>query len=162
MALFFESFEEILSEFLPQSENPKHETDESEGKKIKKRKHKGRKEDIFESISAVAKTKFELSKMTLENFESSVAQITSVRDLTSAEKDEVVRQRRLVKGRIFAQKKRNKNTTQIDELKAKILTLETDKLKLGQDMDRLARENAALRKEVASLLVVMNKTNVYF
>jgi hypothetical protein len=109
-----------------------------------------------ESISL---SREELLSFSSEQFEDFVMQITAVRDLSQSEKNEIKRQRRLIKNRESAQASRQRKKSHIDELERKVKDLGNENIHLKEKISSLDHENTYLKKELSQLKAFVNKLN---
>jgi len=101
----------------------------------------------------------ELLSLSSEQFEDFVNQVSEVRELTAYEKNEIKRQRRLIKNRESAQASRQRKKSHIDELERKVKELGGENLHLKDRLCSLDKENSYLRTEVAHLQSIVKMTN---
>lgn len=128
-----------------------------------KRSRKKRKISPSESIDVLPEDIEELDGKSLlqlssRAFEEYVRRKTSLRDLTSEEKKDVKRQRRLIKNRESAQASRLRKKNYIEKLEAKVASLQQSNSQLRTQVASLTTDKESLRQEVANLQGLIKKT----
>jgi len=111
---------------------------------------------------SISLSREELLSFSSEQFEDFVLQITAVRDLSQSEKNEIKRQRRLIKNRESAQASRQRKKSHIDELERKVKDLGNENIHLKEKISSLDHENTYLKKELTQLQAFVNKLNRHF
>jgi len=86
--------------------------------------------------------------------------VTDTRELTQNEKNELKRQRRLIKNRESAQASRQRKKSRVDELERKVNDLANENSVLKENISALSTENAQLKSEVGFLQAVVNKSGI--
>jgi hypothetical protein len=107
---------------------------------------------------SVTLTRDELLSFTSEQFEEFVSSVVNSRDLTSSEKSEIKRQRRLIKNRESAQASRQRKKLHMDQLERKVKELSSENTVLKENMATLCSENNQLKQHVAFLNEVVKKS----
>jgi len=107
---------------------------------------------------SVTLTRDELLSFTSEQFEDFVTSIINSRDLTSSEKSEIKRQRRLIKNRESAQASRQRKKLHMDQLERKVKELSSENTALKENIATLCSENNQLKQHVALLNEVVKKS----
>jgi hypothetical protein len=107
---------------------------------------------------SVTLTRDELLSFTSEQFEDFVTSIINSRDLTSSEKSEIKRQRRLIKNRESAQASRQRKKLHMDQLERKVKELSSENTVLKENIATLCSENNQLKQHVALLNEVVKKS----
>lgn len=107
---------------------------------------------------SVTLTRDELLSFTSEQFEEFVTSIINSRDLTSGEKSEIKRQRRLIKNRESAQASRQRKKLHMDQLERKVKELSSENTVLKENLATLCSENNQLKQHVALLNEVVKKS----
>jgi len=96
-------------------------------------------------------SKEELLNLTSTQHEEFLSRVRANRDLSTAEKQNVKRQRRLIKNRESAQASRQRKKNYVEELEKKLADLQQDNNKLNQTISNLSTENLFLKNQVESL-----------
>jgi regulator of replication initiation timing len=99
-----------------------------------------------------------LLQLSSRAFEEYVRRKTAVRDLTSEEKKDLKRQRRLIKNRESAQASRQRKKNYIEKLEAKVASLQQNNTQLRAQVAALTGDNTKLNQEVANLQGLIKKT----
>jgi hypothetical protein len=107
---------------------------------------------------SVTLSRDELLSFTSEQFEEFVSSIINARDLTSGEKSEIKRQRRLIKNRESAQASRQRKKLHMDQLERKVKELSSENTSLKENIATLCSENNQLKQHVALLNEVVKKS----
>jgi len=102
----------------------------------------------------------DLLRFSSEQFEDFVSQVTDMRELTQSEKNEVKRQRRLIKNRESAQASRQRKKSRVDELERRVKDLTHENSLLKENITALTTENTQLKSEVGFLQAVVNKSGI--
>jgi len=101
-----------------------------------------------------------LKSTTCEEFEEQVRQVTQVRELTPAEEYAVSRQRRLIKGREYANNSRVKKKQENETLREQNDRLLAEKNTTAQEMALLQQENQRLTFENAQIKLLLSNLGV--
>jgi len=96
-------------------------------------------------------SKDELLNLTSTQHEELLARVRHKRDLTVVEKQNVKRQRRLIKNRESAQASRQRKKSYVEELEKKVADLMSENTRLSQSVNTLTSENMFLRTQVEAL-----------
>eukprot|EP01122_Echinamoeba_exundans_P008823 TRINITY_DN3002_c0_g1_i1.p1 TRINITY_DN3002_c0_g1~~TRINITY_DN3002_c0_g1_i1.p1 ORF type:complete len:641 (+),score=225.89 TRINITY_DN3002_c0_g1_i1:408-2330(+) len=99
-----------------------------------------------------------LLQLSSRAFEEYVRRKTAMRDLTSEEKKDLKRQRRLIKNRESAQASRQRKKNYIEKLEAKVASLQQNNNQLRAQVAALTSDNTKLNQEVANLQGLIKKT----
>lgn len=99
-----------------------------------------------------------LLQLSSRAFEEYVKRKTANRDLTSEEKKDLKRQRRLIKNRESAQASRQRKKNYIEKLEAKVASLQQSNNQLRSQVTSLTADNTSLRQEVQNLQGLIKKT----
>jgi hypothetical protein len=106
---------------------------------------------------SITLTREELLSFTSDQFEQFVSQVTEVRELSQSEKNELKRQRRLIKNRESAQASRQRKKSHIDDLERRVKDLASENIVLKDKVSSLDNENVNLKNEIAHLQAIVNK-----
>jgi len=109
---------------------------------------------------SVTLSRDDLLRFSSEQFEDFVSQVTDAREPTQSEKNELKRQRRLIKNRESAQASRQRKKSRADELERKVNDLTNENSVLKENISALSTENAQLKSEVGFLQAVVNKSGI--
>lgn len=119
--------------------------------KTKAAKQKEKEKEISIEINAdrpFGLTRDELLTISSAQFEAYVNKLTEKRDLTSQEKSELKRQRRLIKNRESAQASRQRKKVNMEQLESKVQELENERQTLKEQVAALANANSRLEAEL--------------
>jgi hypothetical protein len=145
-----------------QLQHPQIIKEEDGAKKNRKRKKSpisssGITKRIKNERDSITLTREELLSFTSDQFEQFVSQVTEVRELTQSEKNELKRQRRLIKNRESAQASRQRKKSHIDDLERRVKDLASENIVLKDKVSSLDTENINLKNEIAHLQAIVNK-----
>jgi len=145
-----------------QQQPPQIIKEEDGAKKNRKRKKSpisssGITKRIKNERDSITLTREELLSFTSDQFEQFVSQVTEVRELTQSEKNELKRQRRLIKNRESAQASRQRKKSHIDDLERRVKDLASENIVLKDKISSLDNENINLKNEIAHLQAIVNK-----
>jgi len=107
------------------------------------------------TISSVTLSREQLLSFTSDDLDAFEKKITSVRSLTSAERKEMKRQRRLIKNRESAQQSRRRKKDRVDELETIVEDLNGINKTLNTKLSDLEAESTILKAEVSQLVGVI-------
>jgi hypothetical protein len=145
-----------------QLRHPQIIKEEDGAKKNRKRKKSpisssGITKRIKNERDSITLTREELLSFTSDQFEQFVSQVTEVRELTQSEKNELKRQRRLIKNRESAQASRQRKKSHIDDLERRVKDLASENIVLKDKISSMDNENINLKNEIAHLQAIVNK-----
>jgi len=120
-------------------------------KQNKRRKISPSPKPVKNDVDSVTLSREELLSFSSEQYESFVEQICQVRELSQSEKNEIKRQRRLIKNRESAQASRQRKKSLIDDLEKKVRDLGNENHLLKRKVSTLDKENSYLKRELAQL-----------
>jgi hypothetical protein len=100
----------------------------------------------------------ELLNLSSKKFEEYVRRLMAKRDLTSEERKELKRQRRLIKNRESAQASRQRKKNYMETLEQQVATLNGENNRLREHITALSTENKSLKDEVIYLHDMIKKT----
>jgi hypothetical protein len=100
----------------------------------------------------------ELLNLSSKKFEDYVRRLMAKRDLTSEERKELKRQRRLIKNRESAQASRQRKKNYMETLEQQVATLNGENNRLREHITALGTENKSLKEEVMYLHDMIKKT----
>ncbi len=100
----------------------------------------------------------ELLNLSSKKFEEYVRRLMAKRDLTSEERKELKRQRRLIKNRESAQASRQRKKNYMETLEQQVATLNSENNRLREHITALSTENKSLKDEVIYLHDMIKKT----
>ena len=100
----------------------------------------------------------ELLNLSSKKFEEYVRRFMAKRDLTSEERRELKRQRRLIKNRESAQASRQRKKNYVETLEQQVATLNGENNRLREHITALSTENKNLKDEVIYLHDMIKKT----
>jgi hypothetical protein len=100
----------------------------------------------------------ELLNLSSKKFEEYVRRLMAKRDLTSEERKELKRQRRLIKNRESAQASRQRKKNYMETLEQQVATLNSENNRLREHITALGTENKNLKDEVIYLHDMIKKT----
>jgi len=115
---------------------------------------------IPSTTSAVTLTRDQILSFSSEEFDKFVEKTSSTRQLTSAERREVNKQKRLIKNRESAQQSRKRKKSLIDTLEGEVSELEKINKTVTSQLKDLEADNVILKAEVAQMFTVIRDSPV--
>jgi len=144
-----------------EGENTKRGTKRTRSANMKKKESTSNKKvAVATEHKTVTLSRDDLLRFSSEQFEDFVSQVTDMRELTQSEKNEVKRQRRLIKNRESAQASRQRKKSRVDELERRVKDLTHENSLLKENITALTTENTQLKSEVGFLQAVVNKSGI--
>jgi len=108
-----------------------------------------------------------LLALSSQTFEDYIRKLQSIRDITTEEKKEIKRQRRLIKNRESAQASRQRKKSYLDKLEQKVAAISSVNAQLREQLNAmqtanrtLNNENKSLKDQVARLQTALQKTSI--